>query len=269
MTLIDMNEKIKAYLSAECPWRDTLLWYPVIDSTNTRAKELAAKGAPQGTVLIAGTQTGGRGRMGRSFQSPEGMGVYLSAILRPGCKPEQLMHLTCAAGVAMAEAVEKAAGIRPELKWINDLVVKDRKLGGILVEMSVDKGIVDYAIVGIGINCLQKQENFHPDIRNMATSLSIAAGKTVLPEQLAAAMVEALWKINAELFTEKSRIMEAYKAGCITLGKQIQVLRFDNIRSGTAIDLDDTGGLIVEYTDGTRETVSSGEVSVRGMYGYV
>lgn len=264
-----MTEKIKAYLDAECPWRDTLLWYPTIDSTNTQAKKMASAGAPHGAVLIAGHQTGGRGRMGRSFQSPEGLGVYLSVILRPNCPPEQLLHLTCAAGVAMLEAVEKASGIRPGLKWINDLVIDTKKLGGILVEMSVDKGMVDYAVVGIGINCLQKPEDFHPLIRDMATSLSLESGKALLPEQLAATMVDALHKMSLTLFTDKARIMETYKSNCITLGKEIQVLRCDSVRSGIAMDLDADGGLCVQYPDGTQETVSSGEVSVRGMYGYI
>ena len=264
-----MTEKIRTYLNAECPWRDTLHWYSTIDSTNTRAKEMARDGAPQGTVLIAGHQTGGRGRMGRTFQSPEGMGVYLSVILRPKCKPEELMHLTCAAGTAMVKAVETVSGIRPGLKWINDLVVGIKKLGGILVEMSVDKGLVDYAVIGIGINCLQREEDFHPEIREMATSLSLASGKTVPPEKLAAAMVDALWDMSKSLFSEKTQLMQLYKENCITLGKDIQVLRGDSVRSAKAVDLDEDGGLVVEYADGTRETVASGEVSIRGMYGYV
>ena len=179
------------------------------------------------------------------------------------------MHLTCAAGVAMADAVEAVSGIRPGLKWINDLVIGTKKLGGILVEMSVDKGLVDYAVVGIGINCLQNQEDFHPDIRDMATSLCLASGKTIPPEQLAAAMVTELWKMNRVLLSEKERLMKSYKASCITLGREIQVLRLDSVRPGKAVDLDAEGGLVVEYSDGTKEVVASGEVSVRGMYGYI
>ena len=262
-----MKEKILSYLTAECPWRDTLYWYPETDSTNTQAKLLAAKGAPHGTVLIAGQQTGGRGRMGRSFQSPPGVGVYLSVILRPHCAPSDLMHLTCAAGVAMMEAVEKASGIRPQVKWINDLVLKGRKLGGILTEMSVEQGAVQYAVVGIGINCLQTPEDFPPEIAGIATSLS-QAGYPVLPEKLAAAMVEALWKTDRVLLREKSRLMASYQESCITLGQDIQVIRGDVVRPGKAIGLDADGGLIVAYPDGTTEIVSSGEVSVRGMYGY-
>ena len=264
-----MKEKILSHLRAECPWRDTLYWYPETDSTNTQAKLLAAKGAPHGTVLIAGQQTGGRGRMGRTFQSPPGMGVYLSVILRPDCMPSELMHLTCAAGVAMMEAVEKASGIRPQIKWINDLVVGSKKLGGILTEMSVEHGTVQYAVVGIGINCLQTPGDFPPKITEIATSLSQAAGHPVPPEKLAAAMVEALWHMDRMLLEDKTRIMAAYRKHCITLGRQVQVVRGDTIRKGRAVDLDEDGGLIITYPDGSSEVVSSGEVSVRGMYGYV
>ena len=264
-----MKEKILSHLPTECPWRDTLYWYPVTDSTNTRAKQLAKEGAPEGTVLIAGNQTAGRGRMGRTFQSPDGQGVYLSVILRPDCLPAELMHLTCAAGAAMVQAVEAACAITPQIKWINDLVVGQKKLGGILTEMSLADGKVDYAVVGIGINCLQRAGDFPAEIADMATSLSIVCGKTVPPERLAAAMVEALWQMAGTLLTEKTQWMSRYKANCLTLGKEIQVIRGDTVLFGKALDMDENGGLLVQYTDGTTQVVASGEVSVRGMYGYV
>ena len=264
-----MKAKIQSYIHAECLWRDTLLWFPTTDSTNAQAMKLAGEGAPHGTVLIAAHQTQGRGRLGRSFQSPEGSGVYLSVILRPECPPDALMHLTCAAGVAMAEAVEKISGIRPGLKWINDLVIGSKKLGGILTQMSVENGLVRYAVVGIGINCLQQEGDFPPEIQEIATSLSIASGRQVPPEALAGAMVEALEAMSNRLFSEKQQIMDKYRGSCITLGKHIQVLRGDQALPGIAVGLDDDGGLLVQYPDGVLETVSSGEVSVRGMYGYV
>ena len=148
-------------LPEDFPWKHSIQYFPTIDSTNTRAKLLAAQGAPHGTVLIAGHQSGGRGRMGRSFHSPEGMGIYLSVILRPDCPATDLMHLTCAAGVAMCDAVEAAAGFRPGIKWTNDLIWGKRKLGGILTELSLKSdGTADYAVVGIGINCCQQPEDF-------------------------------------------------------------------------------------------------------------
>ena len=264
-----MKEKILSYLPAECPWGDTLYWYSQTDSTNTQAKQLAKQGAPQGTVLVAGNQSAGRGRMGRSFQSPDGQGVYLSVILRPNCVPAELMHLTCAVGVAMANAVETVCGIRPQLKWINDLVIGSKKLGGILTELSLAKGIVEYAVVGIGINCLQQEKDFPAEISDLATSLSLACGKPVSPQHLAAAMVCELYAMTQTLLTEKAKWMAAYKANCITLGKDIQVIHPDCVLPGKALDIDEDGGLVIQYADGSIQTVASGEVSVRGMYGYI
>lgn len=264
-----MTENIKKYVKAECPWRDTLLWHPSIDSTNREAKDLAKAGAAHGTVVLAGSQSAGKGRMGRSFSSPEGKGVYLSAILRPGCRPEQLMHLTCAVAVAVCDAIEQAAGIRPGIKWINDLVLEGKKLGGILTELAIDSrtGLADYAIVGIGINCCGSLEDFPAELRAIATSLQTVTGTAADPARVAAAIIEKLWEM--ELFTQKEQIMSRYKTSCITLGKEIQLLRAGQIRCGKAIDLDENGCLIVEFSDGKREIIGSGEASIRGMYGYI
>ena len=211
MTLIKMKEHILSHLSAECPWRDTLYWYDTISSTNTKAKELAQDGAPHGTVLVADHQTGGRGRLGRSFSSPAGMGVYLSVLLRPNCQPAALMHLTCAAAVAMCNAVEQAAGIRPKIKWTNDLVFNKKKLGGILTELSPnpDTGLVDYAIIGIGINCCQNPSDFPPEIGDMAASLSMVSGKEISRAYLAAAMIESWWKWTGPCFRKKKKLWTA------------------------------------------------------------
>lgn len=266
-----MKQDILKNLSAECPWRDTLHWFDAISSTNAVAKEMAAAGAPHGTVLIAGAQTAGRGRLGRSFASPAGMGVYMSIILRPNSAAEQLMHLTCAAAVAMCDAVEKVSGLRPGIKWINDLVIGKRKLGGILTELSLVPGTdrVAYAIIGIGINCLQKPEDFPPELQNMAISLSDAAGRPISPATLAAAMVQALWEMDKQLLTGRDAIMARYREECITLGKDILVVRGDASRHGSALSLTQDGGLLVRYEDGSTEIVQSGEVSIRGMYGYL
>ncbi len=266
-----MKEAIVSKIPVQCPWRDTLHWYDTVDSTNTQAKALAQAGAPHGTVLVAGQQTGGRGRMGRSFQSPGGEGVYLSVILRPGCRPSELMHLTCAVGVAVAQAIESIAGIRVGLKWINDLVWQKRKLGGILTELSVNPktGLVDFAVVGVGINCRQTAGDFPPEIAEIATSIAIAAGKPAAPADLAAAMVLQLWQLSSRLLTQKHLLMEDYRSRCITLGQHVMVLRGQQRRPCRAADLDDNGGLVVCYDDGSQETVSSGEVSVRGFYDYV
>lgn len=266
-----MKNQILAHLSTECPWRDTLYWYDTIDSTNTEAKRLAKAGAAHGTVLIAGNQTAGRGRMGRSFSSPGGQGVYLSVILRPACSADQLMHLTCAAAVAGSNAVAKAADFTPSIKWTNDLVWQKKKLGGILTELSFDNttGLVEYAVIGIGINCTQKNDDFPPELQDIATSVSQITGCDCSPALLAARLTEALYAMDQQILYKKAEIMLLYRSRCITLGQAVSIVRGDEIRHAIALDLDDDGGLIVRLTDGQITTVTSGEVSVRGMYGYL
>lgn len=253
------------------PWADKILVYDEVGSTNTLLKSLGQQGAPHGTVVIADHQTAGRGRLGRRFQSPGGVGIYLSALIRLQCVPSQIMHLTCAVAVAMCDAVEAACGIRPGIKWINDLVIGTKKLGGILTELTLDPVTqqVDSAIIGIGINCRQLEEDFDPSIRHLATSLRLATRKDVDSSRLAGEMIRSLHRMSQELLTQKDATMTRYNRDCITIGKQIQVIRGESIRPGQALGIDSDGGLIVSYSDGTCETVSSGEVSVRGMYGYV
>ena len=246
------------------PWRQRIQWFDTIDSTNSYAKQLAAAGAPEGTVILAGHQTGGRGRLGRSFSSPAGMGIYLSVILRPNCLPEELMHLTCAAGVAAAQSVGDAAGI----KWTNDLVIGKRKLGGILTELSVDPNTrkVEWAVIGIGINCCQKPDDFPPEIRDIACSLSMK--REEIP-QLAAKLIDQLSAMNQALFSQKAAIMAQFCSRCVTIGQEISLLRGDDVRHGTALNVADDGSLTVRFRDGKVENVASGEVSIRGMYGYL
>ena len=265
-----MKEQIIKNLRESCPWQDSLLWFDSIDSTNTRARELARQGAPHGTVLIADHQTGGRGRRGRSFHSPAGSGIYMSVILRPHCTPQQIMHLTCAAAVAMCDAVASAIGFRPGIKWTNDLVCGKRKIAGVLTELGFDnRGNVDFAVIGIGINCCQQEADFPEDIRSIAGSLTSISGQTIDRAVVAAAMMDALYRMDTELLTGKAHILNRYRKDCITLGKEISLVRGEEIRHGTALDIDDAGALIVRFPDGTAEAVNSGEVSVRGMYGYV
>ena len=265
-----MKQKILTHLPTDHPWADRILTFDTIDSTNTYAKTLASQGAPEGTVVLADRQTGGRGRMGRSFHSPGGQGIYFSVILRPRCHATQLMHLTCATAVAMCEAVEAACGIRPGIKWTNDLVWQKHKLGGILTELSLlPDGTVGYAVVGIGINCTQQQRDFPPEIQNIATSLSMILDKEVSRCEVIGAMITALETMSRDLLTRKEQTMDAYKRNCITLGQQVSILQGESVFYGTARDIGQDGGLIVETETGQLETVCAGEVSVRGMYGYI
>ena len=265
-----MKDEIIAALPGDHPWQRLIWWFDSIDSTNTRARELAKQGAPEGTILLADTQTGGRGRMGRSFHSPAGTGIYMSVILRPGCAPAELMHLTCAVAVAMCDAVEAATGLRPGIKWTNDLVFGKRKLGGILTELGLGTdGRVDYAIVGIGVNCCQREEDFPADIRAIAGSLAMATGNAVDRPRAAAAMICSLREMRMRLLSDKDALLAQYRRDCVTLGKSISLVRGDEVRHGKALDIDSEGALVVEFSPGIAETVNSGEVSIRGMYGYV
>ncbi len=259
----------EALLKAQIP-ENRILYFDSIDSTNSRAKLLAAQGAEHGTILLANHQTDGRGRIGRSFHSPAGLGVYLTMILRPQCQASQLMHLTCAAAVAACDAVEAVTSLRPGIKWTNDLVSGKQKLGGILTELSLDaQGNVSYALIGIGLNCNHQPSDFPEEIRPIATSLAAISGKPVDRGCIAVAIVSALDNMAGRLLTDKPLLLERYRADCVTIGKEVSVHSADSMRHGTAVGVDENGGLEVFFPDGHIETVNSGEVSIRGMYGYL
>ncbi len=263
-----MEQEIITALPQDFPWGNRIHCYDCVESTNTLAKQMASNGAPEGTVVIAAQQTGGRGRLGRSFSSPEGLGLYLSVILRPGCKAEKLMHLTCAAGLAARDAVADATGLQPGIKWANDLVVGKRKLGGILTELGFAGGEVSWAVVGVGINCRQERCHFPEALRAMATSVLLETGMALEPAALAAALLPRLEQMSRALLSP-GPIMARYREHCVTLGQEISIHRGEEIFHGKALGIDDQGGLQVQYPDGKAETVTYGEVSIRGMYGYL
>lgn len=263
-----MLEQILDRLPQDHPWRSQIHWYDETDSTNDRAKAMAREGAPHGTVLIADRQTAGKGRLGRSFQSPGGMGIYTSILLRPQCSADQLMHLTCAAAVKVCDAIAQSTTVRPGIKWTNDLIWENKKLGGILTELVSVSGQI-CVIIGIGINYCQSPGDFPKELRDMACSLSMATGKEIDRADVAARIISAMSDMDTKLLSGKAEFMDAYRRSCITVGKDICLLRGDHVLYGRAEGVDDNGGLLVTFQDGHTESVSSGEVSVRGMYGYV
>lgn len=243
--------------------REMLHCYACLPSTNDTAKEMAAAGAPAGTVVIADRQTQGRGRMGRSFHSPAGTGIYLSRLLRPDRSPAQLMHLTCAVAVTACDAIQKVSGFRPDIKWVNDLITKGKKLGGILTEMSLNPdGSVKYCIVGIGINC--NHAPMPPELQDIAISLEAVTGRKIDRDAVIAALLDAFTEMDKRL-TDSTYWLERYRASCITVGKQIRVLA-PQPYPAEARDIDANGGLVIRLPDGTEQTLTAGEVSIRGMY---
>lgn len=265
-----MLDSILSSLSAGNPWRDKIQYFDTITSTNDVLKQLAAQGAPEGTTLIAGSQSGGRGRLGRAFLSPPESGIYMSVLLRPECSPLELMHLTCAAGSAACDAIQNGIGIRPGVKWTNDIVFQKRKLAGILTEMGLKRdGNVSYAVIGIGINCNQALQDFPEEIRGFAGSLKMVCGSSVDRAVIAAKMTDAFYEMNTRLLTQKEALLSAYRQDCITIGQDVSVVRGQQVRHGHALDVDADGALAVRYEDGSVEHVNSGEVSVRGLYSYI
>lgn len=265
-----LNQDEIRRLLGDHPWAERVRVLEETDSTNNAAKDLAAHGAPEGTVVIAERQTSGKGRLGRSFVSPPGVGLYLSAVLRPEVPPASLLHLTAVAAEATVEAIFETAGVRPGIKWTNDLVLDRRKLVGILTELSLqaESGLVEYVVVGIGTNCNHVPEDFPSEVRPIAVSLLEATGRAVDRNAYAAALIRQLHKASQTLFTGKAEWMARYTSDCVTIGQDIKVVRGDTERLAHADGIDQDGALLVTYEDGSKGTVSSGEVSVRGMYGY-
>ncbi len=241
------------------------------DSTNTHLKRMALEGAPHGTVVLAEQQTGGRGRFDRVFHSPPGKGIYLSLLLRPTLPANKLMVLTAFTAVAVCRAIEQTCALRPQIKWTNDLILGGKKLCGILTELSLESetGRVQYAVVGIGINVNQESEEFPPELSSIATSLKSAAGRPISREALIAALLTQLDEMTASAFEAgRAQWLSEYRAACMTIGQAVSVQRGGQKRLGTALSIDEDAALVVRYEDGSVETVNSGEVSVRGLYGY-
>ena len=247
------------------PLAGTVEVLETVDSTNNYLKNRAAAGAPHGTVAIAECQTGGRGRLGRRFDSVPGAGVYLSVLLRPACPPQALMTLTAQAAVATRRAIRTVTGAETGIKWVNDLVLNGRKLCGILTELSIEaeSGLVSYAVVGVGVNCNRAVADFPPELRDTVGSLRSETGTRVDRNALAAAMIRELSALPALDWREE------YRSACVNLGREVQILAPGRPpRTGKALDVGPDAELIVQTETGT-EAVQSGEVSVRGMYGYV
>lgn len=242
-----------------------------IGSTNTYAKQIALEGAPDGTVIVANCQTAGRGRMSRSFQSPRDKGIYLTALLKPDLPLERLLPVTTMAGVAVCDAVEAVCGVRPQLKWPNDPVLNGKKLCGILTELSLvaENGEMSSLALGIGLNV--GQADFSPEVAEIATSLELELGRPVSRPALAAALIREIDKLYAALLAgDLAPYLAAYRRSCVNLGKTVQLIASDGGRETvTAVDVDQDFGLVVRDADGKLRTVRSGEVSVRGLYGYV
>ena len=254
-------ESVRKYLQH---WELTPEVYRTITSTNTVLKARAAEGAPAGLVLIAGEQTAGRGRMGRSFYSPPDSGLYMSLLLRPKIAAREATRITACAAVAVAETVEELSGRPTRIKWVNDVLLDGRKICGILTEASFDceSGELAYVIVGIGINIAVPAGDFPEELRQIAGAAFDGAAIPELRARLAAGVLDRLWDFAADL--ESPACFAAYRARSLVLGKAVNLLIPGRApESAQVLDLNRDYSLLVRMPDGSERSVSSGEVSVR------
>nr|WP_122012311.1 biotin--[acetyl-CoA-carboxylase] ligase [Maliibacterium massiliense] len=240
-------------------------------NTNARAKKLAEQGAPAGTVVLTEQQTQGRGRLGRTWFSPAGSGVWMSVLLRPEMNAGDAMKITMLTGLAVARAIETVSGIRAGIKWPNDIVIGQKKVCGILTEMNANVDGVEWVVVGIGVNVNMRAEDMPEELRKTATSLYMERG-------LETSRLEMVRNICYEmelLLDEYQRtgdfvpILNDYRSYSVTLGQTVRVTGAEGAFIGTAAEFDDEGVLLVQLEDGTVKRVLSGDVSVRGVMGYV
>lgn len=237
-----------------------------VDSTNVYARRIAAEGAPHGTIVAAAHQTAGKGRLARRFESPEGQGVYLSVILRPEMPLAELNTLTLMAAVVMLDTIEELTGVRPGIKWTNDIYLNGRKLCGILTECSVGEGgKAEYAVVGIGLNLYQQREDFAEEIRSIAGSLVSETGVRVSRTDYIACLAKHFERVFSDgAFPQnKEAVLVRYREAVFFLGKKVEVRGYADCWPATALDIDEEGRLVVRAEDGSLHALNSGEISIR------
>jgi len=242
----------------------SILFSREVDSTNKWARELATYGADEGTVTIAETQTKGRGRLNREWISPTG-GLWFSIILRPNVSPTEAVRLTFVAGLAVTKVLREMFDLRAETKWPNDVLANGRKICGVLAEMNTTGETVNFVVVGVGVNVNFDVENVFPkQLKRVATSLEKELGRKVELENLFRALLERLENLY-ELFVEEgfNPILEQWKNYAGFLGCKVEVSSPTGKMSGSALDIDDEGALVLRLEDGTVKRVFVGDVSVR------
>jgi BirA family biotin operon repressor/biotin-[acetyl-CoA-carboxylase] ligase len=236
-------------------------WNPLLlaetSSTNDVAREQGRKGEPGGFLVAASRQTTGRGRLGRKWESPPGRGLYVSLLLRPELPAGETSQLTILSSVAAVDAVETVSGLRPQIKWPNDLMIRNRKLGGLLIETEMTGPSLAFAVVGIGINVRHTEDDFSPEIRRLATSIYLATGQLYRRADLLVALLQAFERRLSRPFAEAR---EAWTASSLTLGQRVELTTARGRRHGQALGLDDTGALLLRSDSGEVETITAGDM---------
>lgn len=260
-----INEyEIKSRLSTDIIGCD-VRYFDTVDSTNDEAKRAARIGAPSGTVIVSSTQTSGKGRLGRNWVSPPDGGLYFSVVIRPDISPCDAAGMTLAAGLCTCLALRDITDLDCKIKWPNDIIIGNKKICGILTEMSAQTDRIDYAVIGIGINVLNR--SFPEEISHKASSIFIESGGTEFSKaEILCAVLNGLDKHYSDIIGGISEnTVDIYKNLCATLGRNISVIRGGREICGQAVSINRKGELVTEQ-NGETITVNSGEVTVQGIY---
>ena len=263
-----LSEEIRSLLDTKW-FGSSILYFDTIDSTNNEIKRQAEKGAAEGTLAIAEYQSAGRGRRGRNWESPAGSGIWMSFLIKPDISPDKASMVTLVAAMACAAAIREETGLNAMIKWPNDIVLDGRKATGILTEMSTEMESISYVVIGIGINA--NMTDFPEDIASTATSLAIQCGHMVVRSRIVALFGRYFEKYYETFIRDKSfaGLREEYESMLVNKGAQVAVIMGDVTVRRKALGINDSGELVVEDESHNIETVRAGEVSVRGIYGYV
>ena len=255
------SKKILEFLNSDLKNK---IKFEVLDkatSTNTLMKEVAAENE-EGFVIVAGEQTAGRGRMGRSFFSPGDSGVYMSLLLKPQIKPEGAVQITTAAAVSVCKALKHLGVSDSKIKWVNDIYIGNRKVCGILTESSFNSqsGVLDFAVLGVGINIYESEEGFPEEIKDIAGAVFTQKQEN-LRNEFIAEFINVFFDYYKVLSSKKH--MKEYKENSFVIGEEVNIIQGENIRSAKAIDIDENCNLVVKLSDGSTEKLYSGEISVK------
>ena len=265
--LLDI-QKIKE--DNRCQWMaGEIVYLEETGSTNIEATRLASEGLGHGTLVLTDSQIGGRGRRGRSWHTPKGTSIAMSMIMKPQMEAEYASMLTLVQAMAVAKAMEEVSGLQAQIKWPNDILVHEKKVCGILTEMNLDGSKIASIIIGTGINV--NQEEFPEEIADIATSLKKEMGSFVSREELIGQICYYFEKYYEAFMQTKdlSDIMEEYNERLISRGRSVRVLEPKGEFAAEALGINPKGELLVKKEDGQMENIYAGEVSVRGIYGYV
>ena len=246
-----------------------IYYFDELDSTNTKIKELAKGGAEHGTVVVADKQTAGKGRRGRTWESPAGTNLYFSILLRPIFAAEKAPMLTLVMAYSTAKVIREHLHMSVEIKWPNDLVLSKKKICGILTEMTLKQTEIDFVVIGTGINV--NLTEFPKELQDKATSLYLEKGELIERKELLEKVLEEFWRQYKvfEDVQDLSFLQKEYNEMLVNCGREVCVLEPGNEYAAKARGINQTGELLVMKEDGSETAVYAGEVSVRGVYGYV